>query len=94
MNRENKVLEKSKMIAILMTSTIMIPFVLYQYWHFGNTLKYRLDNLQIYKWIASQPFALTSEGYITMHSSPRFGVLGNIQDLVTALIFIALILLH
>ncbi|MBU3197630.1 hypothetical protein KPL26_13380 [Clostridium algidicarnis] len=87
------ILDKRKVISIVITSVLMIPFISYQYYHFGNTLKYRLDNLQVYKWIASRPFALTNEGYIPMHSSPRFGVLGNLQDLITVAIFILLILL-
>lgn len=91
MLRKNNILEKRKAISIVITSVLMIPFISYQYYHFGNTLKYRLDNLEVYKWIASQPFALTNEGYIPMHSSPRFGFLGNLQDLITAIIFLLLI---
>lgn len=83
---------KRKVLSIVVTLILMIPFVLYQYYYLGNTLKHRLDNLKVYEWIASQPAMLTSEGYITIFASPRFGVLGNLQDLVTITIFILLIL--
>lgn len=88
------ILDKRKVISIVITSVLMIPFVLSQYLRpFGESLKYRIDNLKVYKWICSQPYALTKDGYLTMHSSPRYGFLGDLQELITASIFILLILL-
>lgn len=88
------ILDKRKVVSIVISSVVMIPFVLSQYLSpFGNSLKYRFDNLPIYKWICSQPFALTKDGYITMHSGPRYAFLGDLQELITASIFLLLILL-
>ena len=87
------ILDKRKVSSIVITLVVMIPFVLSQYLSpFGSSLKYRLDKLPIYKWICSQPFALTKEGYITMHSGPRYAFLGDLQELITASIFLLLIL--
>lgn len=97
MNESSKkinILDKKKVISIVITLIVMIPFVISQYLSpFGSSLKYRLDNLPIYKWICSQPFALNENGYITMHSGPRYAFLGDLQELITALIFLLLILL-
>lgn len=92
--KESNILDKRKMISIVISLIIMIPFVLYQYLNpFCTSLKYRFDNLSIYKWICTQPFALTKDGYITMHSGPRYAFLGDLQELITASIFLLLILL-
>lgn len=86
-------LNKKKILTLFLTLSIMIPFVISQYLNpFGNNLKHRLDNLPIYKWICSQPFALDTNGYVTMHSGffDKYMFLGNLQELFTAIIFIIL----
>lgn len=87
--------KRYKKISICITAVLMIPFVISQYLNpFGSSLKYRLDNLPIYKWICSQSFALNENGYITMHSGfPKYWFLGDLQSLITASIFLLLILL-
>lgn len=86
--------DNRKVISLFITLVIMIPFILSQYLSpFRSSLKYRFDNLSIYKWICSQPFALTENGYITMYSSPRYVFLGELQELITTCIFLLLILI-
>lgn len=94
-SKKKNILDKRKVIAIVVTLVVMIPFIISQYLSpFGSSLKYRLDNLPIYKWICSQPFALNENGYITMHSGfPKYGFLGDLQELITAIVFLLLILL-
>ena len=92
--KKNNILDKRKVLSIVITSVVMIPFVISQYLSpFGSSLKYRFDNLPIYKFICYQPFALTNDGYVIMHSGPRYGFLGDLQELITASIFLLLILL-
>lgn len=91
MNESSK---KNNILSLFLTLCIMIPFVVFQYLNFlDSNLKYFLDNLPIYKWISTRSFALTSDGNVMMHSSPRYGFLGDLQELITALIFIGLTIL-
>ena len=93
-SKKNNILGKIKVISILITLIVMVPFVISEYLSlFGLNLKYYLDNLPIYGWICSQPFALTTDGRMWVHSSPRYAFLGNLQELITALIFIGLTIL-
>ena len=92
--KKNNIEDNRKFISLLITLLIMILFVLSQYLRpFRSSLKYRFDNLSIYKWICSQPFAITENGYITMYSSPRYAFLGELQELITTCIFILLIII-
>lgn len=93
-SKKNNILDKRKVISIVITLMVMIPFVVFQYLNFlDSNLKYFLDNLPIYKWLSTRSFALTSDGNVMMHSSPRYGFLGDLQELITALIFIGLTIL-
>lgn len=93
-SKKNNILGKIKVISILITLIVMVPFVISEYLSlFGLNLKYYLDNLSIYEWICSQPFALTTDGRMWMHSSPRYAFLGNMQEFITASIFMILAVL-
>lgn len=91
MLKKINITNKIKVFSIVIALVLMIPFITLQYLNFlGANLKYYLDNLPIYGWICSQPFALTTDGRMWMHSSPRYAFLGNLQELITAIIFIIL----